>query len=140
VSVAIAEPAEDVEDQNTVLHGPTKVAERVCHALHLAAELADGEIALDERPEARIETQSPGLGFAQLALERQPGPTSVRSVADEVVEVQGDRPHDPGEDDAVEAQPRGGLYRAHSVEEDVVVDGVAAEGDEDQVLPPGVGR
>ena len=43
VNVAIAEPAEDVEDQDTVLHGPAKVAERARHALHLAAELADGE-------------------------------------------------------------------------------------------------
>jgi len=93
VSVAVTEPAKDVEDQDTVLHGPAKVAERVRHSLPLAAELADGEVALDERPEARIKTQSPGLGVAQkLALERQLGPTSVRSVADEVVEVQGDRP------------------------------------------------
>ena len=56
VSVAIVEPAEDVEDQDTVLHGPAKVVERVRHAHHLVAELADGEVALDERPEARIET------------------------------------------------------------------------------------
>ena len=64
MSVAIAEPTEDVEDQDTVLHEPAKVAEGVHHALHLATELADGEVALDERPEARIETQSPGLGVA----------------------------------------------------------------------------
>jgi len=56
VSVAIAEPAKDVEDQDTVLHGPAKVAERVCHPLHLAAELANGEVTLDERPKACIET------------------------------------------------------------------------------------
>ena len=132
VSVASAEPAEDIEDQDTVLHGPAKIVEGVRHALHLAAELADGEVALDERPEARIKTQSPSLCVAQkLALECQPGPTSGQSVADEVVEVQGDRPQDPREDDAVEAQPRGGLRHAHGVEEDVVVEGVAAEGEED---------
>ena len=102
----MAEPIEDVEDQDTVLHGATKVAEGVRHALHLPAELADREVALDERPEARIETQSRGLGVAQkLALEHQLGPTSGRSVADEVVEVQGDRPQDPGEDNTIEAQP-----------------------------------
>ena len=123
VSVAIAEPAKDVEDQDTVLHGPAKVA--------------DGEVTLDERPEARIETQNPGVGIAQkLALERQPGPASARSVADEVVEVQGDRPQNPGEDDAIEAQPRGGRDRAQGAEEDMVVQGLAAEGEEDQVPPP----
>jgi len=127
--------------KDTVLHGPAKVAERVCHALYLAAELADRDVALDEGMEARVESQSPGVGVAQkLALERQPGPSSVRSVADEVVEVEGDRPEDPGEDDAVEAQPRGGLDRDRNVVEDVVVEGVAAEREEDQVPPPGVER
>jgi len=48
----------------TVLHGPAEVAERVRHALHLAAELADGEVALDEGTEARVELQSPGLDVA----------------------------------------------------------------------------
>ena len=56
------------------------------------------------------------------------------------MEVQGDRPQDPGEDDAVEAQPRDGLRHAHGVAEDMVVEGVAAEGEEDQVPPPGIGR
>ena len=42
VGVAVTEPAENVEDQDTVLHG---LAERIRHALHLVAELADGEVA-----------------------------------------------------------------------------------------------
>ena len=46
-----------------------------------------------------------------------------------VVEVEGDRPKDPGEDDVVETQPRGGLGRDRGIDEDVVVEGVAAEGD-----------
>ena len=52
------------------------------------AELADGEVVLDEGAEARVEPQSPGFGVAQeLVLECQPGPASARGVADEVVEV-----------------------------------------------------
>ena len=47
---------------------------------------------------------------------------------------------DRGEDDVVEAQPQGSRDRAHGVEEDVVVEGVAAKGEEDQVSPPSVGR
>jgi hypothetical protein len=51
------------------------------------------------------------------------------------VEVEGDHPNDPGEDDAVKAQPRGGLSRDRVIGEDVIVEGVAAEGEEDQVPP-----
>jgi hypothetical protein len=140
VGVAVAEPAEDIEDEDAILHGPAKITEGVCHGLHLAAELANSEVTLDEGPETRIEPKSPGLGIAQkLALEGQPGLASIRRVADEVVEVEGDRPDDPREDDAVKAQPRGGLSRDRGIDEDVVVKGVAAEGEEDQVPPTGVG-
>jgi hypothetical protein len=103
-------------------------------------ELAHSKVPLDEGAEARVEPQSPGLGIAQkLALERQPCLASVRRVANEVVEVEGDRPDDLGEDDAVKTQPRGGLGRHRGIGEDVVVEGVAAEGEEDQVPPTGVG-
>ena len=88
VSVVIPEPTKDVEDQDTVLHKPAKVTERVHHTLHLAVELTDGEVTLDEHLEARIKTKSPSLGVAQkLALERQLGPTSVQIVVHEVVEI-----------------------------------------------------
>jgi hypothetical protein len=140
VGVAVTEPAEDVEDEDAVLHGPTKVTKGVSHGLHLAAELADREVTLDEGLEVRIKPQSPGLGVAQkLALERQPGLASIRRVADEVVEVEGDRPDDPREDDAVKAQPRGGLGSDSGIGEDVIVEGVAAEGEEDHVPPTGIG-
>jgi hypothetical protein len=48
------------------------------------------------------------------------------------VEVEGDRQEDPREHDAIKAQPQGGLSRDRGVDEDVVIEGVAAEG-EDQV-------
>ena len=110
MSVAVTEPVEDIEDQETVLHGLAEVTEGVRHAFHLAAEVTNGEVALDEGTEARIETQIWGFGIVQkLALECKLGPAS--GVANEVVEVEGDRPEDPGEDDAVETQPRGCLDR-----------------------------
>jgi hypothetical protein len=65
VDVAVTESVEDIEDQDAVLHGSAKVAEGVRHDLHLAAELANSEVTLDEGPETRIEPQSPGLGIAQ---------------------------------------------------------------------------
>ena len=90
--------------------------------LHPSAELANGEVTLDEGTKARIETQSPGFSIAQkLALERKPGPASIERVADKVVEVQGDRSENPGEDHTVKAQPRGGLDNDRGVDEDVVI-------------------
>jgi hypothetical protein len=102
VGVAVAEPPKDVEDQDAILHGPPEVAKGVGHALHPTTELANGEVALNEGAEARVKAQSPGLSVAQeLALKGEPRPARVRRGADEVVEVQRDRPQDPGEDDVV---------------------------------------
>jgi hypothetical protein len=93
VSVAVTEPAEDVEDQDAILHRPAEVTKGVSHALHPTTELTNGEVTLDKGAKARVETQSPGLGVAQeLTLKGKPCLASVRGVADEVVEVQGDRP------------------------------------------------
>jgi len=64
VGVAVTEHAEDVEDQDAVLHGPAKVTDGVRDALHLSAELANGEVTLDKGTEAHIETHSPGFGIA----------------------------------------------------------------------------
>jgi hypothetical protein len=90
--------------------------------------------------EARVETQSPGLSVAQeLSLKGKSCPARVRGVADEVVEVQGDRPQDPGEDDAVETEPRRSLDGDRDVNKDVVVEGVAAESEKHQIPPAGVG-
>ena len=96
VSVAVVEPAEDVEDQDTVLHELAKFAKRVRHALHLAAE-----------------ERSPWTKVLKLAFRRRARasafprnwPSSARmwSVAEEVVEVHEDRPHDPRKDDVVES-------------------------------------
>jgi hypothetical protein len=139
VGVAVAEPPEDVEDQDAILDGPPEIPQGVSHALHPTAELADGEVTLDEGAEARVETQSPGLSVAQeLALEGKPCPARVRRGADEVVEVQRDRPQDPGENDAVETDPRRRLDGDRGVDEDVVVEGVATKSEEDQIPPAGV--
>jgi hypothetical protein len=95
---------------------------------------------LHEGAETCIEPQSPSFGITQkLALKRQLGLASISSVADEVVEVEGDRPDDPGEHDAIKAQPRGGLGCDRGINEDVVAEDIAAEGEEDQVPPTGIG-
>jgi hypothetical protein len=139
VGIAVAESAEDVEDEDAILHGPAQVAEGVGHGLHLPAELANGKVPLDEGAEARVESQSSGLSIAQkLALECQPGLTSGGGVADEVVEVDGDRAEDPGKHDAVQTLPRRSLDRGRGIVEDVIVEGVAAEGDDHQIPPASI--
>jgi hypothetical protein len=140
VGVPVAEPAKDVEDQDAILHGPAEVAKGVRHALHPTAELADGEVTLDEGAEARVEAQSPSLGVAQeLSLKGKPRPSRVWGGAHKVVEVQRDRPQDLGEDDAVETKPRRSLGGDRFVDEDVVVEGVAAESEQHQIPPAGEG-
>jgi hypothetical protein len=132
VGVAIAEAAEDVEDEDTVLHGAAQITKWVCHGLHLAAVRTDTEVPLDEGAEGRVEAESTGLGVAQeLALDGQPNSPSVRKVPEEAVEVDGDRPHDPGEHDTVEAHPRSSRRHAGGVGEDVIIQGVAAKGEEE---------
>jgi hypothetical protein len=80
--------------------------------------------------EGRVKAESPGLGVAQeLALDGQPSSPSVRKAPEEAVEVDGDRPHDPGEHDAVEAHPHGNRRQTGGVAEDVVIQGIAAKGE-----------
>jgi hypothetical protein len=54
------------------------------------------------------------------------------------VEVQGDRPQDPGEDDAVQAKPRRSLDGDQGINKYVVVEGVAAKSEKHEVPPAGV--
>ena len=86
-----------------------------------------------------IEVEGPGLSVApELGLECDPDVTrSAPSLADDVLQLHGERPEDLGQDDAVHPEPggRGG----GAVGEDVVVKGVALGGEKDEVPPAGVG-
>ena len=78
-----------------------------------------------------VKPESPGLGVTQeLALDGKPSSPSVWKVPEEAMEVDEDRPHDPGEYDAVEAHPRNSRCHGGGVTEDVVIQGVAAKGEE----------
>ena len=94
-----------------------------------------------EGVELHVETESPGLSVPQeLALDRQPGlARRAARCPDNVLKVQGECPEDTGQGNAVEAQPSRGPSSGRHVDEDVVIQGVAPEGEEDQVLPTAVG-
>jgi hypothetical protein len=55
----------------------------------------------------------------------------MREVPEEAVEISGDRPHDLGEHDVVEAHPRGRRRHVGGVAEDVVIQSVATKGEEE---------
>src|SRR6185312_5769206 len=101
----------------------------------------DGEVSLHEGAEGGVELEGAVLGVAEeLALERHPGlPRGAAVDPDEVLKIQGDGPEDPGHGDAVEAQPRHVPRLDRQVNEDVVVEGVAADGEQDLVPPAAVG-
>jgi hypothetical protein len=67
--------------------GLAEVAERVCHALHLAAVLSHREIPLREQVELDVEMERPSLPIPEeLALESEPRLVRlVRLVTDDVL-------------------------------------------------------
>jgi hypothetical protein len=57
VAIAGAEATQKVQHQGPVGDRLAEVAERVCHALHLAAVLVHGEVPLREQVELSVEVQ-----------------------------------------------------------------------------------
>jgi hypothetical protein len=134
VAIAGAEATQKVQHQGPVGDRLAEVAERVCHALHLAAVLVHGEVPLREQVELGVEVQGASVPVPEeLFFEGEPRLTArVRLVADDVLEL-GDGSVEPGEDHGVHQGPGQGR-RGGDVVEDVVVEGVAPQGEED--LPP----
>ena len=85
--------------------------------------------------------ESAELGIAEeLPLKRHPGLSRGAAMGpNEVLKIQEDGLEDPGHGNAVEAQPHHVPRLDRRVEEDVVVEGIAAEGKEDLVPPAPVG-
>jgi len=136
----LIEAPQDVQHQCAVVEGFTKISEGVSHALHLAAVVINGEIALREVAEFSIKEQFPGLTVPQeLLLNPEPSHPSSDTVVlvDDVEEVGGDAVEDPGDDHAVHAVPDrvGG---AGIVAEDMVLQGVPTKSKEKVAAPLGV--
>jgi hypothetical protein len=137
VAIARAEATQKVQHQGPVGDRFAEVAERVCHALHLAAVLVHGEVPLREQVEPGVEVQGASISVPEeLFFEGEPRlMTRVRLVADDVLELDGDGSMEPGEDHGVHQGPGLGRWGGDVVE-DVVVEGVAPQGEKD--LPPPV--
>jgi hypothetical protein len=131
VTVAGAEVMLEVHHQGAVCHRPAEITEGVRQALHLAAVLPHVEIPLGELVELCIEVQGASVPVPEeLFLEREPRLTAcVRLVADDVLELDGDSSVEPREDHGVHQGPGRGRWGGDIVE-DVVVEGVAPQGED----------
>jgi hypothetical protein len=135
VAIAGAEAMQKVQHRGPVGDRLTEAAERVCHALHVAAVLVHREVPLREQVELGVEVQGASVPVPEeLLFKGEPRLTArVRLVADDVLELDGDGSVEPGEDHGVHQGPGWGR-RGGDVVEDVVIEGVAPQGEED--LPP----
>jgi hypothetical protein len=139
VGETLVQTAHDVEDEGTVMNGFAKVPESVSHPFELVAVVGDGEIALAKVVKFRVEEEGPSPAVPkELRLNGKPG-DAANSVADEdcISEVSGDGADNPRLDDVVHANPVRGSGR-EVVGEDMVLQGVLADGEEEEVVPPGV--
>jgi hypothetical protein len=74
--IPLVQAAKNVEDEVPVRDRAVKIAEGVCHSLHLAAVLSHREITLEEVAKHGVEVKGVCLAVAdELVLERQPGLT-----------------------------------------------------------------
>jgi hypothetical protein len=131
VTVAGAEATQEVQHQGAVCHRLAEIAEGVCQVLHLAAVLPHGEFPLGELAELGVDVKSSSVSvLEELFLEGEPRLTArVRLVADNVLEHDGDSSVEPGEHHDVHQGPDWGR-RGGDVVKDVVVKGVAPQGEE----------
>ena len=137
---AFIKTAKDVEHQSAVLHGLAEAGKRVCHGLHLPAEIIDEEGSLAGGAELGVEEH--GAGFAvveELLLEAKPRYSSGDAIAlvNNVEKVGGDGVEDPRDNDAVHVGP-GRVVETGGVAEDMVLESEPAEDEEDVAAPFGV--
>jgi hypothetical protein len=131
VTVAGAEATQEVQHQGAVRHWLVEITEGVRQALHLGAVLPHVEIPLGELVELCVKVQGVSVPVPEeMFLEGEPRLTvRVRLVADDVLELDSDGSVEPGEDHGVHQGPGRGR-RGDDVVEDMVVEGVAPQGED----------
>jgi hypothetical protein len=137
VIVLLVQALEDLENKGTVLH---VLAEVVSHPLHPAAVVVDAQIALYEELKLCVEVEGTRLAVAEeLLLEGNPklqtgAIAAAVASASGLLEVDGDGAEQPRQDHAVHPAPVG-VVEGRSVGGDVVVEGVALERQQHEVMP-----
>jgi hypothetical protein len=136
VAVAGAEATQEVQHQGTIGNWLAEIAERVSQTLHLAAVFSHGEVSLREQVELGVEVERPRIPIPEeLVLESEPRlASSVRLIADDVLQLNGDGAVEPREDNAVHEAP-GARRRSVVVDEDVVVEDEPPQREKDLAAP-----
>jgi hypothetical protein len=139
VAVAGAEATQEVQHQGTIGNWLAEIAERVSQALHLAAVFSHGEVPLREQVELGVEVERPRIPIPEeLVLESEPRlACSVRLIADDVLQLNGDGTVEPREDNAVHEAP-GARRWSVVVDEDVIVEDEPPQREKDLSSPAGV--
>jgi hypothetical protein len=139
VAVAGAEATQEVQHQGTIGNWLAKIAERVSQTLHLAAVFSHGEVPLREQVELGIEVERPRIPIPEeLVLESEPRlACSVRLIADDVLQLNGDGAMEPREDNVVHEAP-GARRWSVVVDEDVIVEDEPPQREKDLSSPAGV--
>jgi hypothetical protein len=135
---ARAQFAEEDEHEALIGDGGLEGAESVYHRLHLTPVPVHREIALSQLAESGLKVQNLSLAVAKkLSLKGTPNPVSriVRHTND-VLKFSREGVMDPGKHHLIHQEPI--LRRVSDRGEDVVGEGVAAEGLQDLVAPPRV--
>lgn len=102
---------------------------------YLATLLGNGEIPLHEGLKDDVEVKGTCLNVAEELLNGNPSLASnATTLTDNVLQLDGDGPENPGEDNAIHPTS-GGDSEGHHVCENVVVDSIALQGEEDKVAP-----
>ena len=134
------EVAKDIQHKSVVLYGLAKISKGIRHALHLAAELVDGEGTLGEGAELGIEEHGMILAVVQeLLFKAEPHSLSGDAVTlvDDVQEIGGDGVEDPSDDHTVHVGPHR-VVKAGGVTEDMVLHREVAKDEENVAAPLGV--
>ena len=129
VGETLVEPSEEVQDECAVADWLAEGTKVIRHLLQLAAVLGDREVALGEGAKGGVEVEGPSLSVApEQGLESDPSlASSAPGLADDVLQLHDERPEDLEQDDVVHPEP--GRRNGGAIGEDVVVEGVALEGE-----------
>jgi hypothetical protein len=136
----LVQATDDVEAEGAVVDDLAKIPEGIHHGLHLVVVLMD-RVALDEDAKLGVEMDSLHLVIAkELRLNSEPGVASCPVAhVDSLHKLGGDRAKQPREDDSIHAAP-GRDVGVGRIRDNMRGEGVALEGEEDEVAPAVVVR
>ena len=136
MGVPLIEATQHIKDQSPILDDLAKITQIICHRLHPHAIVSNGQVTLLEKSKHSVELEC--LGFVvptELLLDANPGDARrVLPNTDSLHEFGRQGAEQPGPDHRVHAPPCRDV-QGGSVEEDVVVEGVALESEDHQIAP-----